>query len=70
MPYSIDKVKGGYYVKDTKGKKLEKKPLKTLKQAQKQRVAVYLSTFSKTGGKGATASAIANKGEDVKHFFI
>lgn len=56
MPYIIDKVKGGYYVKDTKGKKLENKPLKTLKQAQKQRIAVYLSK--------------KNKGEDVKHFFI
>lgn len=56
MPYKIKKVKGGYYVEDNKGMKLEKKPLKTLKQAQKQRVAVYLSK--------------KNKGEDVKHFFI
>lgn len=56
MPYKIKKVKDGYYVEDTKGKKLEKKPLKTLKQAQAQRIAVYLSK--------------KNKGEDVKHFFV
>jgi hypothetical protein len=56
MPYQIQRVKDGYFVVDTKGKKLENKPLKTLKQAQKQRVAVYLSK--------------KNAGKDVKHFFI
>lgn len=56
MPYTIKKVKNGYFVEDTKGMRLEKKPLKTLKQAQKQRIAVYLSK--------------KKKGENVKHFFI
>lgn len=56
MPYKIKKVKNGYYVEDNEGKKLEKKPLKTLKQAQAQRVAVYLS--KKKASK------------DIKHFFV
>ena len=52
MPYSIQKTKGGYFVIDTKGMKLEKKPLKTKKQAEKQRIAVYLS--KKRAGKDTT----------------
>lgn len=60
MPYQIQRVKDGYFVVDTKGKKLENKPLKTLKQAQKQRVAVYLSK----------KNALSEAKKDVKHFFI
>lgn len=56
MPYSIIKTKNGYFVEDTKGMKLEKKPLKTRKQAEKQRIAVYLS--KKRAGK------------DIKNFFV
>tara|TARA_R110002126_G_scaffold171562_1_gene320325 strand:- start:138 stop:308 length:171 start_codon:yes stop_codon:yes gene_type:complete len=56
MPYQIKKVKGGYFLEDTKGIRLEKKPLKTRKEAEKQRIAVYLS--KKKAGK------------DIKNFFI
>ena len=56
MPYKIIKTKGGYFVEDNSGMKLEKKPLKTRKQAERQRIAVYLSK--------------KKSGKDIKNFFI
>lgn len=56
MPYKIVKSKGGYFLEDNSGIKLSKKPLKTKEQANKQRIAVYLS--KKKAGK------------DVKNFFV
>jgi hypothetical protein len=48
MPYNIDKVKGGFVVKDVKGRKFSNKPLTKL-GAQKQRIAIALSESRKTG---------------------
>lgn len=48
MPYNIDKVKGGFVVKDVKGRAFSKKPLTKL-GAQKQRIAIALSEARKTG---------------------
>ena len=42
MPYSIDKVKGGFFVENKKGKKFSKKPL-TKQMATKQRIAIAIS---------------------------
>lgn len=42
MPYHLEKVNKGYFVVDTKGLKLSKKPLPK-KRAIKQIKAVYLS---------------------------
>lgn len=56
MPYHIEKVKNGYFLVDTKGIKLEKKPLKTRKQAEKQRIAIFLSK--------------KKSGKDINDFFI
>lgn len=46
MPYSIERVKGGFMVKDKKGHKFSNKPL-TKKMAEKQRIAVVLSEHKK-----------------------
>lgn len=46
MPYSIDKVKGGFLVCDDK-KCFSKHPL-TKKKAQKQRIAIALSEHRKS----------------------
>jgi len=48
MPYDIKKVKGGFVVKDKKGKQFSNKPL-TKKIATKQRIALALSEAKKTG---------------------
>lgn len=47
MPYSINKVSGGFLV-CTKEKCMSRKPL-TKKKAQKQRVAIAISESKKTG---------------------
>jgi hypothetical protein len=47
MPYSINKVSGGFLV-CTKEKCFSKKPL-TKKKAQKERVAIAISESKKTG---------------------
>jgi len=48
MPYDIKKIKGGFLVKDKKGKQFSNKPL-SKKMATKQRIAIALSESKKTG---------------------
>lgn len=48
MPYSIEKVKGGFVVEDKAGKQFSNKPL-TKRVAQKQRIAIAISEAKKTG---------------------
>jgi len=43
MPYHVKKVKGGYKVKDDKGKAYSKKPMTKLK-ATKQKKALQINT--------------------------
>jgi len=43
MPYHIKKVKGGYKVKDDKGKAYSKKPL-SKSRAEKQKKALQINT--------------------------
>lgn len=47
MPYHIEKVRGGYFVEDKKGKRFSAKPL-TKKRAKAQQVAIAISESKRT----------------------
>ena len=48
MPFKVEKVKGGFKVKDMIGKAFSKKPLYK-RVAQAQRIAIALSEAKRTG---------------------